>query len=107
MIILPSWSGNCCVLGGFVVVVVVVVVVLRERERARERAGMWEPGRGAEIEKARENLKQVPRPAQSPTQDSIPQPWDHDLSQNQESDAQLTEPPRGLAMVVLHYIYPD
>ena len=25
---------------------------------------------------------------------SIPQPWDHDLSRNQESDAQPTEPPR-------------
>ena len=25
---------------------------------------------------------------------SVPQPWDHDLSQNQEADAQLTETPR-------------
>ena len=24
----------------------------------------------------------------------IPQPWDHDLSRNQKSDAQPTEPPR-------------
>ena len=27
-------------------------------------------------------------------QGSIQQPWDQDLSQNQELDAQLTEPPR-------------
>ena len=27
---------------------------------------------------------------------SIPQPWDHDLSQNQESTTKLTEPPRHL-----------
>ena len=31
---------------------------------------------------------------QSPTWGSISQTWDHDLSQNQEPDAQLTEPPR-------------
>ena len=29
-----------------------------------------------------------------PTQGSIPQPWDHYLSQNQESDAEWTKPPR-------------
>ena len=29
----------------------------------------------------------------SQMQGLIPQPWDHDLGQNQESDAQLTEPP--------------
>ena len=27
-------------------------------------------------------------------QSSIPRPWDHDLSQKQQSEAQLTEPPR-------------
>ena len=49
-------------------------------------------GEGGEGE--RENLKQTPHSAQSPTQGLIPQPWDHDLSQNQESGAQPTEPPR-------------
>ena len=29
----------------------------------------------------------------------IPGPWDHDLSQNQESDAQPTEPPRDLQII--------
>ena len=42
----------------------------------------------------RENLKQAPHSAQSLTQGSIPQPWVHDLSQNQELEAQQTEPPR-------------
>lgn len=37
-------------------------------------------------ERERENLKQTLLWAQSPTWGSIPQPWDHDLSQNQESD---------------------
>ena len=40
------------------------------------------------------NLKQVPSSAWSPTRGSIPRPWDRDLSRNQESDAQPTEPPR-------------
>ena len=43
-----------------------------ERERASRGAG----------EGQRENLKQAPRSAQS-----LPRPWDHDLSPNQESDA--------------------
>lgn len=30
----------------------------------------------------------------SPTQASVPPLWDHDLSQNEEPDAQLSEPPR-------------
>ena len=34
-----------------------------------------------------ENLKQAAHSAQSQTQDSFSWPWDHDLSQNQESDA--------------------
>ena len=41
-------------------------------------------------ERERENLKQVPRSAQSPTRGSILQQWDHDLSQNQELDARLS-----------------
>ena len=56
----------------------------REREH--------EQGRGAEEE--RETLKLAPHPVQSPTRGWIPRHWDHDLSQNQECDAQLTEPLR-------------
>ena len=39
----------------------------------------------------RENLKQVSCSAWSSMQASIPQPWVYNLSQNQESEAQLTE----------------
>ena len=56
-----------------------------------------EKGRGQEqMEKTqRENVKQVPCSAYSTTWDSIPQPWDRDLSRSQESDAQpRTESPR-------------
>ena len=52
----------------------------------RERALVGERARGRKIE--------APCSAWSPMQGSIPQPWDHDLSQNQESDAQPTDPPR-------------
>ena len=62
--------------------------------RARVRAGR---GRGRRTE----NLKQAPRLVQSPTQGSISQPRDHDLSRNQESDAQLTEPPRCPSPILL------
>ncbi|XP_048068548.1 tumor protein p53-inducible nuclear protein 1 isoform X2 [Ursus arctos] len=55
--------------------------------RESARAGR---GRG----RRRESLKQAPRSAQSQTRGSISQPRDHDLSRNQESDAQPTEPPR-------------
>ena len=41
-----------------------------------------------------EHLKQSPCPAQSLMRGSISGPGDHDLSQSQESDAQLTEPSR-------------
>ena len=51
-----------------------------EREREKE-------------EKERDNPKQAPCSALSPTWGLIPQPWDHDQSQNQESDAQPTQPP--------------
>ena len=44
----------------------------------------------------RETPKQIPCWMQSLTWDSISQPWDHGLSQNQESYMQLTEPPRYL-----------
>ena len=49
-----------------------------------------ERGKGGGWEKERENLKQAPHSAWG----SIPRPWGHDLSRNQESDAQPTEPPR-------------
>ena len=39
------------------------------------------------------NPKQVPCSARSLMQGSIPRPWDHDLSGNQESDVQPTEQP--------------
>ena len=48
-------------------------------------------GRGAEG--GRVIIKQAPYWEQSWTQGSILQPRDHDLSQNQESDTQLSEPP--------------
>ena len=60
------------------------VFYLREREWA---------GRG--WQRGRERIKQAPRcqhRAQCGTQTH--KPWDHDLSQNQELDAQPTEPPR-------------
>ena len=62
----------------------------RERQRKREREREGEGGR----ERDNEYLRQAPRSAQSLMWGSIPQPWDHDLRQNQQSHAQLTEPPR-------------
>ena len=59
-----------------------------------------EQGRGAEREREREkeggvwNLQQAPCSAWSQTWGSLPQPWDHDLSQIQESAIRPTEPPR-------------
>ena len=50
----------------------------------------WGRGTGG----GRENLSQTPCWAQSQTWGSISWPWDHDLSQNQESDAYLTGLPR-------------
>ena len=44
--------------------------------------------------RGRENLKQILSWAWSSMQGLIPWPWDHDLSQNQELDAQPTESPR-------------
>ena len=48
-------------------------------------------GRGAEAE--RKNFKQSPCSAQSQTLGSIPWPWGHDLTRNQELDGQQTGPP--------------
>ena len=41
-----------------------------------------------------ENLKQILCWALGPTWGLISSPWDHDLGQNQELDAQLTDPPK-------------
>lgn len=51
---------------------------------------MWAEGRA---EREGENLKQTLCGAQSPTQSLILLPWDHDPSQNQERNAEPTEPP--------------
>ena len=52
---------------------------------------MWEGQR----EKERENSKQVPRAQRRAWLRAwTREPWDRDLSQSQESDSQLTEPPR-------------
>ena len=45
-------------------------------------------------EREKENLEQAVCSAWSPTWGLIPQLWDHELSRNQELDAQPTEPPR-------------
>ena len=63
----------------------------RERERKRERGREREGEREGE----RENLECAPCSAWSPTRGPIPRPWYRDLSRNQESDAQPTEPPAG------------
>ena len=47
-----------------------------------------------EGQRERQSLNQASHLTQSQTQGSIPRPWEHDLSQNKESDAQLTEQPR-------------
>jgi len=49
---------------------------------------------GGHRERGREKLKQAPHPAHHPIWGSISWFWDCDLSQNQESDAWPTEPPR-------------
>ena len=57
-----------------------------EKEREREKRE-----KERERERERKNLKQAPCSVQSPMLGFIPQPWDHDLSQNQASEAQPTE----------------
>ena len=49
---------------------------------------------GVSTSRERREEKQAFCWAGSPTGGSIPGPWDQDLSQNQESDAQPTEPPK-------------
>ena len=57
-----------------------------------ERQSTWVEDRGRGKEKERENPKQVQHTAQSPTRGSIPQPWDQDLSWNQEVLNKLSHP---------------
>ena len=63
-----------------------IFIYFRERERGSASWGRGEAEGG--------NLKQTPCWAQSLTWGSISWPWDHNLSRNQESDTQPTEPPR-------------
>ena len=65
---------------------------MRERDRERERQLKWQKGR----ERGRENLKQAPRcPCRARGHGAQPHKLgDHDLSQNQELDILLTEPPK-------------
>ena len=62
------------------------------------REGQREGGREGERERERERERKFQTGStlsvQSPTWCSIPQPWDHDLNQNQKSEFQPTEPPR-------------
>ena len=46
------------------------------------------------VEGEKENPKQAPCPVWNPIQSLILLPWGHDPSRNQDSEAQLTEPPR-------------
>ena len=63
-------------------------------------------GERRERDRGRMNLKQTPCLARSLTQGSIPLLWDHDLSWNQESDAQPTEPPsHALKILFLSHLY--
>ena len=59
---------------------------------------MGERGRGRERERERERAHASKAGCMLSTEPNvglIPQPCDHDLSLNQEPNAQLTEPPRG------------
>ena len=65
--------------------------LLRERERACTHTRLWESCR----ERERENPKQAPWcRCRALCRARSDEPWDRDLSQNQESDSQLTETPR-------------
>ena len=55
--------------------------------------GRAETERERERERERESQADSTLTVQRPTQGSISQPQDHDLSQHQQSDAHQTEPP--------------
>ena len=60
---------------------------------------------GRQKERERKNLQQGPCPAQNPMQGPTSRPWDHALSPDQESDAQLTEPHRCSSECGIWFIY--
>ena len=62
----------------------------RERKSTSREEGQREGGR----EGGRERILSRLHTAWSLMQGSVTQPWDHDLTQNQELNAQPTEPPR-------------
>ena len=64
------------------------LVLLFKKLLEREREGVGEGQR------ERGDVKQAARSARSLMQGLIPQPWDHDLSRNQGSDTQMSEPLR-------------
>ena len=66
----------------------------RDRGRDRGREMETEGEKDRERERKTEYLRQSPRVAWGLTHGSISQPCDHDLSQNQESETQLTEQPK-------------
>ena len=61
--------------------------------------------RGEKVGERERILIQTPHWVWSLTRGSIPQPQDHDLSQNQELDAQLPEPPKSPCIPVLIFIW--
>lgn len=73
----------------------------------------WVSGGGEDKERERENLKMSVCSLQSLTRGSIPHPWDCDLSQNPESDAQLSPPGtpqsfksrKSFILLVFYYFY--
>ena len=69
-----------------------VFFLILEREREGAQAGERVGGRERERERERRNLELG---VEGATRGSIPKPWDHDLSRNQESDAHPSEPPWG------------
>ena len=72
-----------------------LIFYLRERERERENPCTHvSVERDREGERERERESQLGSTLRAECWGLIPQPWDHDLSQYQELDAQRTEPPR-------------
>ena len=76
-----------------------------EKEREPVQAG--ERGRGREREREGENFKQAPSSAWRPTWGSVSQPWDYDLSQNQESGtwvAQSVKCPTSAQVMISRFV---
>ena len=68
-------------------------IYLSERQRDREREQVVGGAEGEGYEEVK-NVQQVLCWVQSVVWGSVSRPWDHDLSQNQKLNTQLTEPPR-------------